>query len=320
MATFALTDYPELLGVITGPLVSLWSKFSKLATSWGYPSVNVPLTDLKEMVLGSTPPAYVLGWYWSVFSEVSPKIYRERGIKTIVLMDDLHESAETKFRHRISAFRDADLILVPYYTRFLKIPEYRPFWDKAVRFPWAAPAECFECRSEWNDREDKVLLSGAMTPMYTLRRAIRDASIDLVEVLDHPGYPDTSSFRGYSHPYTHRRYYEYCSRFKGAVATSLAAPLDYLISKYFEIPACGCLPFFEPHADLDLLGFVEEEHYIAIDQDNFPGEFPRVKDAEAEGIAARAREFVRSQHTDVIRARELIQIVEERFGSSTAQG
>lgn len=251
-------------------------------------------------------------------SGLHPKIthlFKRHNIKTVLFWDDLHwlKDHAKHARHRI--FRNADLLLLPYHHIFVKMKEFQKYHHKSKFFPWFAPMECFSDDTEdqlWDNRFNKIVVSGAdIKQIYPLRnRLFRYArkTPDKFNILKHPGY----THRGGKPKHRHigPMYYRYLKYFKGAVVTSGIPPLDsitepYTICKYFEIPGCGCTPFFEPVPELELLGFKRDYHYIPITNDSVFD----IPIEETGNIAKNARDFVKEHHSAQKRCDELLQHV-----------
>lgn len=82
---------------------------------------------------------------------------------------------------------------------------------------------------------------------------------------------------------------------------SCASSMNYVLMKYFEIPAAGALLFGERTVELDCLGFVDGDNYIAVTPDNFAERMQAcLKGADrdlGEVVRQRGMEFVRENHT-----------------------
>ena len=246
--------------------------------------------------------------------------------------DDLFSSSWRTAQRRaylMDRFSAADLIFLPYLRNFLLDSEYRRFARKAVALPWAVPDTLFDDRALWAERAPRVLLSGRVSWAYPLRAAIRrDAQTDsstFVDVLQHPGYHASNSARGT----VGMDYYRMLSSYRGAIATTLHVKrppmfgkslMNYTVAKYFEIPGCGCLSFFERTPDLEQLGFVDGENYIAIDRANFRRKLSLVVSDEGKEIAERGRSLVQSRHTFSCRVHMILSCVLSELSGERCKG
>lgn len=246
------------------------------------------------------------------FTALTPELsefYRRHDIRVILFQDDIHGKDDKDLRKKIKWMQFADILLIPYYKNFLSRPEYVDCHNKAIDFPWFAPRSCFKHDRLWNDRKNKIIVSGCMASVYSLRRNLRElaGSIKCIDVLDHPGYKP----RKRKHQIIGDEYYNLLSEYKCAVATSADAPLNYPLSKYFEIPACGCIGLFEQIEELSNFGFEKNKHYVSITKDDYR---EAIKDIaknfdKLEGMATLCRKHVLNNHTDTHRVRQLIKIL-----------
>lgn len=84
-------------------------------------------------------------------------------------------------------------------------------------------------------------------------------------------------------------------------AFTCASSMRYLLMKFFEIPASGALLFAERIPDLDKLGFIAGEHYVAVNSDDFSERMQFYLKgagmADAERIRRAGYAFVHTHHT-----------------------
>lgn len=246
------------------------------------------------------------------FTALTPELsefYRHHNIKVILFQDDIHGKDDKDLRKKIKWMQFADILLIPYYKNFLSRIEYSDCHHKAINFPWFAPHSCFEYNHHWNDRQNKIIVTGCMAPVYSLRRNLRNLSntIQGIDVLDHPGYKPKRR----KHHIIGNEYYKLLSEYKCAAATSADSPLNYPLSKYFEIPACGCIGLFEKIEELSDFGFEENKHYISITKDDYR---EAVNDTiknfdKLENMATLCRDHIKNNHTDIHRVNQLINII-----------
>lgn len=248
------------------------------------------------------------------FTCLTPELcefYKKHKIKIILFQDDIHGKNDSDFRKKKKLIDVADILLIPYYRNFLSIEEYKSSHQKAINFPWFAPSSCFKYDKNWDDRNNNILITGCMADVYSLRRNIRELSKTnkTIDVLDHPGY----KHRRRKHKIIGDKYYDYVSNYKCSVATSADSPLDYLLSKYFEIPACGCVGLFEEIEDLKNIGLEKNIHYIPITNNNYEETIRYVyKNVdEFKTMSSRCKKLMKNHHTDIHRAIQLINIVRD---------
>ena len=104
-----------------------------------------------------------------------------------------------------------------------------------------------------NDPKNKILLTGNINKSYLMRKRIHDLKdVHPIDVLDHPGY------RTLKHLCIGKQYYNKINQYIASVATCGFPKYNYIVAKYFEIPATGALlfAFVDPIIDdLEQYGF-----------------------------------------------------------------
>ena len=217
------------------------------------------------------------------------------GKKVIVQYDDIHYWDDAAKKMKMDIFDRADVILLPYYGQFMALREYKKFHSKAVWFPYHVPQIVREIQDiGWENKTNKALLTGNTAPIYSFRRLVVREKNEIVDVLEHPGQ------RGvYKHDVIGLKYFQHLSSYKGGIVTSADQKgifnLKYTLMKYFEIPACGVVPFMEKTGDLNVLGFKDGENCILVTQENYISKIKEhLNNAE---IAAKAKALVLERHT-----------------------
>jgi len=236
--------------------------------------------------------------------------------KLIVYFTDLHGgSSDTgnpksniPFRNKMIKMLDrADKILCPYDYFFRK--HWSQYEDKYEFFPqFITPLRYFNSLKINDKPIMKCLLTGALyPPYYPLRILIDQQKSQYVETLVHPGYAAREGTEiKVGEDYVKELHKYFC----GVATPSI---LDYIVAKYFEIPATGSLLLAKHSPDLDKIGFIENKHYIKIDKDNF---FTILSDVlenprKYKNVREEGRKFVFENHTDENRFNQLKQIIEE---------
>jgi len=234
-------------------------------------------------------------WVITVFMthELFLKLNRN-GTKVAVLWDDVHYWTKDSLKNRIKMFSNCNVLLLPYYKQFIKMQEFKQFWDKAFYFPWYAPQACFKFYKDFDLRKDQYLLSGTVSEPYSMRIKLskfykRDNFFCL---LSHPGYDRKNRL----HNIIHEKYYEYLSNYKICFVTTADQPLDYTVAKYFEIPACGCALILQKTPDINDLGFIENEHYICVDDSNYKHIKDIVKHYDIRKMSNRVLDLIKTRH------------------------
>lgn len=199
-----------------------------------------------------------------------------------------------------------DVVLCSYDEMFRK--KWPQFIEKYVFFPHCfAPHERFAQLPFNRGPVLKCVLAGARHPgVYPLREVISQGRGDIV-MPPHPGGHTKKLREGV---YTRERYAEllYC-HFCG-VATS--SRFNYVVAKYFEIPATGALLLANEVPDLKKLGFIPGVHYVAISEENALDKIDEcLNNPEAfTEIRIAGMEFVRENHSVRNRFEQLKRVLE----------
>lgn len=237
--------------------------------------------------------------------------YKSKNIKIIVFQDDIHGKNNSDFNRKKKWFNVADILLIPYYKNFMSMKEYSSIHNKAIEFPWFAPRKILPFDKKWKNRKNEILLSGCVSDIYSLRKNIRSLSSTnkYINVLMHPGYKNSKQ----KHNIIGEKYYSYLRSYKSAICTSADAPLNYPLSKYFEVPSCGCLGIFEKIDCLEDFGFVESEHYVSINSKSYKTKLDHIAKNinDFEHVARNCYELIKNNHTCLHRAKRLISILTE---------
>lgn len=230
---------------------------------------------------------------------------KKRGTKIIIFWDDIHYYSSDVFKNRIEMFSVADIILLPYYKQFLKRLEYKEYWDKAFIFPWYAPDICHNYETNFNERFDNAILTGRISDAYPFRKIISQYKQSYVVLLEHPGYDRDNR----KHDIIHENFYRLLSKYKFSIVTTAKEPLNYTLAKYFEIPACGCIPLMQETDDFIDLGFIKDVNYISINLNNYKNIENIVKEYNIENIRKNNLEFIKSKHSINNRIELLFKII-----------
>jgi hypothetical protein len=232
------------------------------------------------------------------------------GVKVFGLWDDIHQGKRGPkwwtgdYRVLTRFFKRCDGIFCTYDHAFRKW--YPKFSGKLIHLPHFYSDEDFR-EVPYNEHPVmKCLLSGATGEFYPLRRhAMKNPG---VVVLPHPGYGADSLSKGdmkFGKGYAE----ELSKYFCGVTCSSI---IDYPVAKYMEIPAAGCLLLASHTPDLDALGYRDGVNYVRVDEKNFDSKLADVlaNPGNYEGVRRAGYEFVRSRHSDLIRADQMAASIE----------
>lgn len=181
--------------------------------------------------------------------------------KLIIYNTDIHGDDELKNNYR-NMMRRANLILCPYDNAFRK--NYPEFTYKYQWFPhFFVPRNKLQFSDINKTPVLKCLISGCTNKkIYPLRYFAACQNNRHIEILKHPGYKKIdikNSKVGID-------YYKILRNYFCCLATS--SKLNYVVRKYFEIPAVGSLLLANKTNDLCKLGFKKDMHYVEISKHN----------------------------------------------------
>lgn len=158
--------------------------------------------------------------------------------------------------------------------------------------------------------ENAIFVSGAARNYYPLRDRMRALSLEgayAIVCQDHPGY-----YSGYDYDRNEavgRGFAKKINQYRAAFTDSTR--FHYVVAKYFEIPATGALLVADDSVSgpLRQLGFVENEHYVAVSDANLEEKIGFVLDErnheELDQIRRRGQELVWDHHKSIDRARQI---------------
>lgn len=235
-----------------------------------------------------------------------------RNVKLIAYYTDIVGSDRLYLRNLEKMLIRADKILCSYDYAFKK--RWNTYVNKYEFFPqFFAPFEYYKNLGVNAAPIMKCLLSGYINGSYPLRQYIDTIKHKDVIKLEHPGYESSkfSTEHKFSLNYADELHRHFC-----CVATS--SVFNIVVSKYSEIPASGSLLLATYTPDLDKLGFIDGEHYVAVTKENF---FEVLDDVlknrdKYEQILHAGRKYVLENFSELNRFEQFKRIVEELMGES----
>jgi Glycosyl transferases group 1 len=205
-----------------------------------------------------------------------------------IFADDLHSWDAAMKRGKHVAYLLCDTILCAYAYA---ADAFFPALSSMREVVWAPHAAAPDFLLPFNERaENAVLLSGAVSEHYPLRRrlkALHDAGAYAVRYHAHPGYRcdfdharDESVGRGYARAINRHR-----------AAFTDAPKYGYLVAKYFEIPATGALLLADRSVagPFRKLGFVDGVHYLSVSDEDLEEKIEYVLDEKNHGALDEVR-------------------------------
>lgn len=183
-----------------------------------------------------------------------------------------------------------DRIFSRYWTGFF---EYFPniSENRVSYLPWAVPDIFIPSKNNINMREtDGIMVFGATGNeyWYSTRETIMESP--LTQKYSVSGYQNKK--------YTGADYYSWLSQYNAAVAAASPSN-EYVLAKYFEIPAMGALLFAQSCTDLDKLGFSKENSIRFDNISEFKELAESYLDSPESHLDKRKRgvELIRNNHT-----------------------
>jgi len=229
----------------------------------------------------------------------------------LIFADDLHWWNEQMRLQKLVSFGLCETILSPYAYLWEDFYPELAGGKQVVLIPHSASPDFIVGYNQ--SPENSILLSGAVSPHYPLRRQLKELHAERVYSISyhpHPGYHCQ-----YDHPANEnvgRGYAERINRFRAAFTDSLI--YGYVVAKYFEIPATGALLVADDAVSGPLkdLGFTANEHYFPVSKENLEDGIKYVLDKanheELDEIRRSGQELVRSSHKTSDRARHINEV------------
>ncbi|MCL6547536.1 MAG: glycosyltransferase [Alicyclobacillus sp.] len=158
-----------------------------------------------------------------------------------------------------------------------------------------------------------LLLMGATTGwVYPLRLRMLETLSGRAGFVHHPhpGYQRFSPAER-EQVYIGERYAREINRAK--IFLTCDSVFHYPLMKYFEVPACNTLLFAPGSREVEDLGFIPGQHFVAIDEHDFLDkiDYYLAHPDERDRIARQGCELVHARHSLAVRARELVHMIED---------
>ncbi|MDT7540195.1 MAG: hypothetical protein QOE33_99 [Acidobacteriota bacterium] len=253
-------------------------------------------------------PQCILFWEgYELLSIFADDIYR-LDCRKFIIADDLHWWDEQMRRRKSVGFALCDAVLSTYAYLW---DEFYPEFCGTKRLVWVPHSASPDFMLRYNpDSANSIFLSGAMTAHYPLRlkmKGLHERGSYPITYHPHPGYycrhdyeEDESVGCGYA---------QHINACRAGFTDSLI--YKYLVAKYFEIPATGALLFADDsvRAPLTELGFIENEHYVPVSEENLEEKIRDVLDesnhVKLDEIRRKGQELVWERHKTSDRAKQI---------------
>ncbi len=278
--------------------------------TWELWNAGGPLKDRLLNRFGEVP-SIILFWegyefLWAHLSEIY-----ELDCHRVILADDLHWWNEDMRLRKLIAFSTCHTVLSTYaygWNRFY------PELAGSRRLEWIPHSASPEFMLDYNPHPDNsILLSGVIDRHYPLREQLKHLQTQGCYPISYHCHP------GYHCSYDHRTNQNVGRGYAGKINSHRTGFTDssvyeYVVAKYFEIPATGALLLADDavRAPLKELGFIEDVHYIATSKENLDEQVRYVLDEsnheQLDEIRRRGQQLVWDRHKTSDRARRINQV------------
>jgi hypothetical protein len=225
-----------------------------------------------------------------------------------ILADDLHWwDAGMRMRKAVGFALCETVISTVGYAWNRLYPEFA----ETKRVVWVPHSASPDFMVPYNpDPVNAIFVSGAYGNYYPLRdriRALSEQGAYSIVCHDHPGY-----YSGYDYDQNEavgRGYARKINNYRAGFTDS--SKFHYVLAKYFEIPATGALLVGDDSVSgpLSQLGFIENEHYVAVSGADLEEKIRFVLDErnheELDQIRRRGQQLVWERHKSIDRARQI---------------
>lgn len=161
-------------------------------------------------------------------------------------------------------------------------------------------------------RDIQLLMIGAVNDNYPVRKEVLNTFSNDSRFIyhQHPGYRNFNA-KEEKRELVGEKYAREIAR--AQIFFTCPSIYNYPVKKYFEVLACKTLLLAPTFKELEKLGFVPGEHFVAIDEQNFKekAEYYLAHAAERQKIAEQGYQFIHQCHTVKIRAMQLAKKIEK---------
>ena len=259
--------------------------------------------------------------FWESYDLVTSAFLQlfNANFRVAIFCEDLHWFNPNIQATKMLALAVADVILASY------APVFERFFPKVAavkRIVWVPHAASPEFMLPLNESaENVILLSGKINDYYPLRQRLKalgdETELHIVEH-PHPGYQcdhdhNTSGAVGAG----------YARRINASrAAFTDASKFNYLLAKFFEIPATGSLLLGDAAVEQELsqLGFRQWVHYIPVADATLESELRHVLDAknhaDLDEVRRRGQQLIWERHKTSDRAKLIDEVCTTRKAAS----
>ena len=254
---------------------------------------NISINDINNII-------YIENHNDFIITRIIPDLF-ELNIKKCILCDDIHKYYELKNNYYDLFDKIFVNYLKPFYKLYPRISKKKIYW-----IPHGYNPEFENLIYNINPKR-KVLLAGCIGLMYPLRKKVfnyvkMNSEYTNIEIYKHPGYIGIDT-----------KFPELINNYLCCITDCLT--LNYVVSKYFEIPASGSLLLAKiPEGDnIESLGFKDMINFISVDENNFIEKIEFILDEKNKNIIDEIRYngyvMIKENHSLIKRVDKMITLV-----------
>lgn len=250
------------------------------------------------------------------YDNLDISVLKCENITLIYKIDDLLPSS--KVRQKCVEY--ADLLISPYQYLFKKESLNLTYplikFKESYHIPYSA-IDSFYKNIEFNNApKEKVLVSGAVGPVYPLRQSILNYK-KYIDVLNHPGYENNENNEN---KIIDEKYYRKLSEYLCCFTD--ASAFCYILLKVFEICSVGSLLLCDNSIEKELykLGFRNNINYISCNKDTLQSKIEWILNkknrTKVDEIRLNGMELVRRNHNTINRSETFNSIIDNKYCKS----
>jgi len=253
-------------------------------------------------------PETILFWEGYELLTVRALEIQQLPCRKVILADDLHWWDSGMRTRKTVGFALCDTVISTVGYLWNKL---YPEFARTKKVVWVPHSASPDFMVPYNSNpENAIFFSGAVGNYYPLRdrmKALSDTGAYPIVRHNHPGY-----YTGYDYENNEsvgRGYARKINTYRAAFTDS--SMFHYVLAKYFEIPATGALLLADDSVrePLKQLGFIDNQHYVAVSATNLEEKIAFVLDErnheELDQVRRRGQELVWAGHKTSDRASQI---------------
>ena len=268
---------------------------------------SAPLRDTLLRLCGELPEIILFWEGYELLSRRALELQRLR-CRKVILADDLHWWDAGMRRQKSVGYALCDTVISTFGYVWNKL---YPEFVRTKKVVWVPHSASPDFMVPYNSNaENSIFVGGSAGRYYPMReqiRALHARGLYSIVCQSHPGYHtgydyanDSSVGRGFAMR---------INRYRAAFTDS--SIYNYVVAKYFEIPATGALLVADDSVSgpLRQLGFIENAHYLPACAENLEEKLAFVLDERnhesLDQIRQRGQQLVWARHKTIDRARQI---------------